>query len=183
MNPSFKVTMQGKQLENEARRLQKESLKERSKARAELKKGNRSQAAVYAQNSRRFEMQAQQLLQQAGAVTGYATDMRAAEVTAQTAGAMNTATASMQASGAKVNIAQLSANRQKMDGMKQQLGAANVLLCSTEGDPGLEAGANDLLDALEQENQFALLQLETIPDGQVFAPPATTGPGKRDQLF
>jgi hypothetical protein len=127
-------------------------------------------------------MQAQQFLQQSGAVSGFATDMRSAEVTAQTAGAMGAATHAMEAAGAKVNIAQLSANRQKMDGLKQELGAANVLLCSTEGDPGLEAGANDLLDALEQENEFAMLQLEQIPDGQVFAP-AATAPGKKDQLF
>jgi hypothetical protein len=175
---SFKVKMDAKQLENEARRLQKESLKERNKARAELKKGNRAQAAVYAQNSRRFEMQANQILQQAGAVTGFATDMRAAEVTAQTAGAMNAATKSMANSSAKVDITKLSANRQKMDGLKQQLGAANDLLCSTEGDVALEAGANDLLDALEQENAFSMMQLEEIPDGIPMSP-ASTLPGRK----
>jgi hypothetical protein len=79
---------------------------------------------------------------------------------------MTTATQAMEDAGRKVNMEQLSANRQKMDGLKQSLGAAHQLLTSGEGDMAIEAGANDLLDALEQENeQYALMQFADIPEG------------------
>jgi charged multivesicular body protein 1 len=166
MDLSFNLKMQGKQFENEAKRLQREALKERSKAKAELKKGNRAQAALYAQNAVRLEEQSKSLLQNSAAVGGYAVDVRAAEAIVQSAATMTTATRAMEAAGKKVNMEQLSLNRHKMDGVKQRLGAAHQFLTVGEGDTTIEAGANDLLDALEHENeQYALMQMDSIPQG------------------
>ena len=158
--------MQAKQLEHEARRLQKEANKERNKAKAELKKGNRATAQMYAQNAIRFEAQAQTLLQQCAATTGYAADMRTAESTAQTAKTMGLATKGMADATKKVDLEKLSANRTKMDSYKQKAGAANDLLTQGEGDMEIAAGAEDLLASLEVENnEYAMMQISDIPQG------------------
>jgi charged multivesicular body protein 1 len=171
---SFQVKMQAKQLEAEAMRLQKEANKERTKARAELRRGNRQTAALYAQNAVRYDQQANQILQSCAAVTGMATDMRAAEVTAHTSKTMGVATAAMAASGARVDLATLSRNRTKMDGLKQHIGAAHDLITNAEGQEQVTAGADDLLAALEEENnQYAMMQIADIPEG---LPGATANP-------
>jgi hypothetical protein len=166
MDASFQVRLQSKQLEGEASRLQKEAAKERNMAKVQLKRGDKARATIHAQNSVRFEKQAEQTLQQAGALAGYAADMRSAETTAQTAATMGVATGAMETTASNVNITRLTANRQKMDGFKQSLGAANDMLCSTEADIGLEAGSKDLVQALEEEIQAGLLGLGEIPLGR-----------------
>jgi charged multivesicular body protein 1 len=167
MDPTtLKVRMNAKQLESEAKRLQKQANQERTKARAELKRGNRAAASLYAQNAVRFDNQATQLLQNSAAVTGMGTDIHSAQVTAQTAQTMNVATAAIAGATKKVNLDQLAANRQKMDGLKQRMGAAHDLLCNGEGDMEVNAGADELLAALEEENnQMAMLQIADIPEG------------------
>jgi 5,10-methylenetetrahydrofolate reductase len=162
MDNAFTLQMQGKQLENEARRLQRESAKARNQARQYLKRGFPKQAKVHAQNSYRLEEQAKQLLKQAGAILGFAIDLRAAEVTAQTAAMMNTAVVSIEAA---VNLTQLAANREEMARHMADLAEANKALCSTKGEPSLQAKTDELLDALEQENEAELLQLDPIPVG------------------
>jgi charged multivesicular body protein 1 len=163
---SFQVKMQAKQLESEAKRLQKDANKERAKARAELRKGNRQTAALYAQNAVRYDQQANEILQNCAAVTGMATDMRSAEVTANTAKVAGVATAAISASSAKVNLATLSRNRAKMDGLKQHMGAAHELITNADGQEQVTAGAEDLLAALDEENnQYALMQIADIPEG------------------
>lgn len=59
---TLKVRLDAKNLENEARRLQKQPARERSKAKADLARGNRATAGLHAQNAVRFEQQATQLL-------------------------------------------------------------------------------------------------------------------------
>ena len=163
---SFQVKMQGKSLEREAKRLQKEALKERKKAKAELKKGNRATANLYAQNAVRYEQQATQLLQSCATTQGFATDMRQAQVSADMARTMNRATAGMEKCSKAVNLEKISANRNKMDGLKAKMGAANDLMNNTEGEMELNAGAEDLLAALEAENnEDAMLQMADIPTG------------------
>lgn len=164
---TFEVKMQAKQLEREAKRMQKEANKERNKAKNELKRGNRATAALYAQNAVRYDQQATQLLQSVAATNGYATDMRQAQVSAQMAKTMAQATAGMEKSSKQVNLDKLSANRTKMDGLKQKMGAAHDLLTNGEGEMDLNAGAEDLLATLEQENaEDALTQIADIPSGQ-----------------
>ena len=166
MEASFTLKMQAKQLENEARRYQKEANKERNKARAELKKGNRATAQLYAQNATRFEQQAQVLLQQCAATTGHATDLRRAEATAQGAKSMGFATGKMKKITAEMNLEKMSDNRTKLDGMKQIHGAAHDILTQGEGDMEISAAADDLLAALEVENnEFAMMQISDIPQG------------------
>ncbi|OHS92867.1 SNF7 family protein [Tritrichomonas foetus] len=167
MNPqAFQVKMQAKQLEREAKRLQKEANKERAKAKAELKRGNRATAQLYAQNAVRYDQQATQLLQSCAATQGYATDMRQAEVQAQMAKTMGVATSGMAQSAQKVNLDKLSENRTKMDGLKQKMGAAHDLLTNGEGEMDLNAGADDLLSQLEAENaEDAMMQIADIPTG------------------
>ena len=175
---SFKVKMDGKSLEREAKRLQKEAIKERNKAKMELKKGNRSAAALYAQNAVRLEQQANSCLQSCAATQSYATDIRSAQVTADMARTMQTATNAMSKSANSVKLEKISANRTKMDGLKQKLGAAHDLITNGEGDIDLNAGAEDLLSTLEQENaEYALMQITDIPSGV----PVMNVPGAADQ--
>ena len=163
---SFQLKMQGKSLEREAKRLQNEAAKERRKAKAELKKGNRATAQLYAQNAVRYEQQATQLLQSCATTQGFATDMRQAQVSADMAKAMNSATVGMTKCSESVNLDKISANRAKMDGLKQRMGAANDLMNNTEGEMELNAGAEDLLSALEAENnEDAMMQIADIPTG------------------
>ena len=65
-----------------------------------------------------------------------------------------------------------------MDGLKQKLGAAHDLITNGEGDIDLNAGAEDLLSTLEQENaEYALMQITDIPSGV----PVMNVPGAADQ--
>ena len=162
---AFQLKMQSKQLENEAKRIQKEATKERNKAKAALKKGNRAAAQLYAQNAVRYDQQAAQLLQSASTTTGYATDLRQAQVTKQMAQNMTIATNGLAQNVKAVDLNKVSAQRTKLDGLKEKMGAAHELLAG-EGEMDLQAGADDLLAALEQENQEdALMQLNDIPQG------------------
>jgi charged multivesicular body protein 1 len=166
MERSFQVRMQAKQLESEARRLLKDANKERQRAKTELSRGNRAAAALYAQNAVRYEQQANQLLQNASAVNGMALDMKAAQTTAQTAKTMGVATGAMAQATAHVDLTKLSKNRTRMDGLKQQMGAAHEMLTGGEGETQLQAGAEDLLAALEEENNaLAMMALADIPEG------------------
>ena len=88
MDTDIQLRMQAKQLEHEARRCQKESGKDRNKAKAELKKGNRGMAQMYAQTSVRADGQANTLLQQSAAVTAQRMDLQMARTTAETATAL-----------------------------------------------------------------------------------------------
>ena len=172
---SFQLKMQAKQLENEAKRLQKEATKERNKAKASLKKGNRAAAQLYAQNAVRYDQQAQQLLQSASTTQGYATDLRQGVVAAQMAKNMTVATAGLEHNVKAVNLEKVSAQRTKLDGLKQKMGAAHELLAG-EGEMELQAGADDLLAALEAENaEDAMIQLGDIPTGMP-AMPAENSP-------
>ena len=174
---AFQLKMQSKQLENEAKRIQKEAAKERSKAKAALKKGNRAAAQLYAQNAVRYEQQASQLLQSASTTTGYATDLRQANVAAQMAKNMSVATQGMERNVQQVNLEKVSAQRTKLDGLKAKMGAAHELLAG-EDQMDLQAGADDLLSALEQENQQDVqMQLAEIPTGTpaIAAPMDPTG--------
>lgn len=164
--------MQSKSLENEAKRLNKEATKERNKAKAALKKGNRGAAQLYAQNAVRYEQQAAQILQSASTTAGYATDLRAGAVTAQMAKNMNMATAGLEKNVKSVNLDKVSAQRTKLDGLKEKMGTANTLLTG-EGDIEVAAGADDLLTALEAENyEDAMMQLSDIPTGAPAMPAA-----------
>lgn len=167
---SFQLKMQAKQLENEAKRMMKEANKEKAKAKAALKKGNRAAAALYAQNATRYEAQANQLLQSAGTTNGYATDLRAGAVAAQMARNMAQATTGLESNVKAVDVNKVSAQRTKLDGLKTKMAAANELLTG-EDDLEAQAGADDLLAALEAENAAdAELQLDAIPMGTVSVP-------------
>lgn len=158
--------MAGKQLESEAKRCMNEAAKHRKKARDEMRKGNRAAATMYAQSAVRFEQQANQLLQQAATTIGFSIDMRASETTSQMANTMAVATAGMDAAAKRVNLDQVSANRSKMDGLKQKMGAAHHLLTVGEGDLEIQSGAEDLLLALERENnEYDMAQICDIPQG------------------
>ncbi|EAX87159.1 SNF7 family protein [Trichomonas vaginalis G3] len=167
---SFQLKMQSKQLENEAKRMMKEAAKEKAKAKAALKKGNRPAAQLYAQNATRYEVQAQQLLHSAATTNGYATDLRAGAVAAQMSKNMQMATSGLEKNVAAVDVQKVSAQRTKMDGLKTKMAAANQLLTG-EDDLEAQAGADDLLAALEAENEAdAEIQLDAIPMGTVSVP-------------
>ena len=162
---SFQLKMQAKQLENEAKRMQKEATKERNKAKAALKKGNRAAASLYAQNAVRYDNQAAQLLQSAGTANGYATDLRNGAVAAQMARSMDQATVGLEAHMNSINIDKASAQRTKLDGLKEKMGTAHELLTG-EADLELQTGADDLLAALEAENaEDVMMQMDEIPIG------------------
>lgn len=164
MDPEFALRMQAKQLEHEARRCQQESGKDRNKAKAELRKGNRGMAQMYAQTSVRADGQASTLLQQSAAVTAQRIDLQMARTTAETAKTMDIATKAMADATKRVDLEQLSANRTKMDGLRSQLGAANDLLTMGEAQLDVQAGADALLGNLEAEIQEeAMMQIAGIP--------------------
>jgi hypothetical protein len=87
-----------------------------------------------------------------------------AQVTAEIAGMQAFATRALEDETGKINLDQLSQNRVKMDGFKQQLGTAHELLCSAnEADPTGTA-ADDMLAQLEMEiNTEALVLMDSIP--------------------
>lgn len=160
-------------MESESKRLQKQAQKERQKAKMELKKGNRANAALYAKNAMLYDQQATQMLQNVSATNGFASDMRQAQVEAQMAKTMQTAMHGMQKNVKKIHLSKLSANRTKMEGLKQKMGAAHDLLTNGDGEMTLNAGAEDLLATLDAENeQDALSQLADIPNGQPMAAPS-----------
>ena len=164
MDTDIQLRMQAKQLEHEARRCQKESGKDRNKAKAELKKGNRGMAQMYAQTSVRADGQANTLLQQSAAVTAQRMDLQMARTTAETAKTMDLATKAMGDATKRVDLEKLSANRTKMDGLRSQLGAANDLLTMGESQLDVQAGVDALLGNLEAEiNEEAMLQITSIP--------------------
>ena len=138
----------------------------------ELKKGNRANAALYAKNAMLYDQQATQMLQNVSATNGFAIDMRQAQVEVQMAKTMKTATHGMEKAAKKIHLSKLSANRTKMDGLKQKMGAAHDLLTNGDGEMSLNAGAEDLLATLDAENeQDALSQLADIPNGQPICNP------------
>jgi hypothetical protein len=106
---------------------------------------------------------------------GMGIDIQAAQTTTQTANTMRVATQAIGQASKAINIDQLAADRQRMDGLKQRLGAAHDLLTNGEGDMEVNAGAEELLTALEEENnQLAMLQIADIPEGV----PTYTVPGQ-----
>lgn len=182
MDPkSFQMKMQGKELEREARRCQKEAAAQRKKAKLELKKGNRAAAQMYAQNAVRYDQQANSLLQNCSATQGFATDMRTAAVSAQMATTMQSAATGMEQCSKKINLEKVAANRTKMDGLKQKMGAAHELLVGGEGEMEIGAGAEDLLAALEAENaEDAMNQIADIPTGLPVGQVGVPNQGLRD---
>lgn len=173
MTRAFQIRGQAKQLEREARRLLKESNKERQRVKSELSRGNRATASLYAQNAVRY----QQLLQSAAAVNVMVLDMKAAHAAARTAKTMGVAAGAMRQATAQVNLAQLSKNHTKMDGLKQQMGAAQEMLIG-EGEVQLQAGGEALLAELEEENNaLAMMAIATIPKG-ILGLPAPTNQGR-----
>ena len=180
MDPaSFNIRFQAKSLEREARKAQKESIKERNKAKNELKKGNRANAGLYAQNACRMDQQANLYLRNASAAQGYAADIRQAQITNEMSKTMNEATKAMGKTAKTINLEKMSENRYKMDNMRQRLGAANDLLTCGEGQMDLNAGADNLLAQLDQELAIsAIEQIGDIPTGQ----PIMTQPGAYPNL-
>ena len=163
----LQIKMQATQLQNEAQKVLKECVKERLIAKNDLKKGNRATAKLHAQNAIRYEQQAKQMLQNAATLNGYAADMQQAQTQASMAQTMNQTASEMQKSSKQTNITQLSANRTKMDGLKQNMGAAHDLLTNGEGAMDLNAGADDLLSTLETEvTMDHMAQMPEIPLGQ-----------------
>ena len=163
----LQIKMQAAQLQSEAQKVLKECVKERLIAKNDLKKGNRQTAALHAQNAVRYEQQAKQMLQNVAALNGYAINLEQAQTSASMAKTMNQAASSIQKNEKQTNLNQLSANRTKMDGLKQNMGAAHDLLTNGEGQMDLNAGAEDLLATLEAENaEDALTQIAEIPNGQ-----------------
>ena len=163
MDPSFELKMQAKQLEHEARRMQKDANKQRALAKKELKKGNKPAATLYAQNAVTYERQANMLLQNAAAANGYSIDVRAGEVNAKMANNMSKATTALNQNAGKVDIGKLAAKRTQMDGLKNKMQAANELIIGGEPEE-ITAGTDDLLAQLEAENvQEAMIQVSEIP--------------------
>lgn len=163
----LEIKMKATQLQNEAQKVLKECVKERLIAKNDLKKGNRATAALHAQNAVRYEQQAKQMLQNVAALNGYATNLQQAQTSASMAQTMNQAANSIQKNQKQTNLNQLSANRTKMDGLKQNMGAAHDLLTNGEGQMDLDAGADDLLATLETEvTMDHAAQMPTIPHGQ-----------------
>ena len=158
MDPtSLNMKIQSKQLEHEAQKFQKMSQQERNKARIELKKGNRAAAQMYAKQAVMYEQQQIKLLQNAGAVNGYTTDLRQGQVQAQMSKTMDDATKHMQKTSNQVNLNKVAANRNKMDGINQKLGAAHVLLTGDPNQANINAAADDLLYSLDDEIQMQRL--------------------------
>lgn len=163
----LQIKMQAAQLQSEAQKVLKECVKERLIAKNDLKKGNRQTAALHAQNAVRYEQQAKQMLQNVAALNGYAVNLEQAQTSASMAKTMNQAASSIQKNEKQTNLNQLSANRTKMDGLKQNMGAAHDLLTNGEGQMDLNAGADDLLSTLEDEvTMDNIAQMPTIPLGQ-----------------
>lgn len=163
----MQIKMQALQLQNEAKKILKECVKERTLAKNDLKRGNRATATLHAQNAVRYEQQAKQILQNAAALNGYASDMQQAQTQAKMSQTMDQAAKEMQKNAKQTNLNQLSANRTKMDGLKQNMGAAHNLLTQGDGDMDLQANADDLLSNLEDEVTFDAMSAQpAIPQGQ-----------------
>jgi len=167
----MQLKLQAKQLENEAKRLMKDAAKEKTKAKAALKKGNRAAAQLYAQNAVRFEQQAQQILQSCATTTGFATDLRSGVVSANMAKNMSLATTGLEQTVQSVDLKKVADQKIKMDSLKQKMGAAHELITNGEGELEVSSGAEDLLLALEDENaEDAMLQIGDIPMGMPVQP-------------
>lgn len=162
---SMRMKLEGKSLENEAKRLLKEAQKEKMKAKQAQKKGQIASARLFATNAVRYEKQAQQLLQSSATTNGYAVDVRNGAVAAQMFQNMNKATSGIEAHMKKIDVQKVSATRTKMNGLKESISTANTLL-NGEDDLELVDGAEGLLEQLEMENMADVdLNLEAIPSG------------------
>lgn len=168
----MRLKLQGKSLENEAKRLQKEAAKEKMKAKQAQKKGNLSQAKLFAMNAVRYEKQAQHILQSSATTNGYAVDIRNGAVAAQMYKNMNQATTGLEKNVKSIDVDKVSAQRTRMDKLKEQMHTASTLL-NGEEDLGLMDGADALLEQLEMENiEDCNLNLAQIP---LDSPPMDAG--------
>jgi hypothetical protein len=93
-------------------------------------------------------------------------DIQKAEVNSQTAEMMKTANRAIENAMKNVNLDELAKVRHRMDGLKQQGGAVHELIVNGEGDMEINAGAQDLLAQLEEENnQMMMMEMAEIPQG------------------
>jgi phage shock protein A len=130
---NLKVRMNAKSLESEARRLQNQVAQERAKAKSALSLGNRFTANVHAQNAVRLEQQVHDLFQYSAAITGMGIDIQKAEVNSQTAQMMKIANRAIENATKNVSLDELAKVRHRMDGLKQQAGAAHKLIVNGDG--------------------------------------------------
>lgn len=160
--PSLEMKMQAKMYEAEARRYNKEAAKERKKAKAALRMGDRAAATIHAQNVIRNENHADDIIKAASANINFALLMQEAEVTKKTANALDTTQNEMNKVVGDIDFEKLAENRQKLDGLKLKIQNLNELL--KDNDDELIPYADDILAALEAEILAdSMIELDQIP--------------------
>lgn len=145
----MKLRVQEKMLNKQAEREERNAEKERNKAKAALKKGNRDFATLYAQNSVRSQNLALQLQQSAAKVSAMVVDLKMAEVQAKMAKSLDTVVKEMEKYVGQMDLQKIAAATMKYDKIRGKVSGAAEIMNQAEGS--IESESADLLGDLENE--------------------------------
>jgi charged multivesicular body protein 1 len=169
----FKLKFQARMLEKQSERELKNAEKERRLAQQFLRKGQKAQATLHAQNCVRANQLSQFLAENSGRVQAMACDVQMAQVQAQMSKTLATATTEMEKYINDCNLQKIAETAVKYDQIRGKVQQAQQIL--VPDDATVQMNADSLLADLEQElEQTALLGVdipvgrETIPSAPVF---------------
>jgi len=145
----MKLKVQEKMLMKQAEREERNSEKERNKAKAALKKGNRDFAQLYAQNSVRSHNLSIQLQQNAAKVSSMVVDLKMAEVQAKMAKSLDSVVKEMEKYVGQMDLQKIAAATLKYDKIRGKVSDTQQIITQPEGS--VEAEGAGLLDDLENE--------------------------------
>ena len=171
----FQLKFQAKMLEKQAQKESKNAMKERNMAKRFLQKGDRSLAALHAQNSTRASQLSQFFAEQSAKVTGMVCDIRMAQAQKGTAKMLEVACKEMEKSIGTMNLEKIAAVALKYDGLRGKVDQVNQLACPTEETvaTGSDLLLADLENELEKESELQLpdvpIASEPVKEGRVAA--------------
>lgn len=177
LDMQLKLRVQEKMLNKEAAREEKNADKERAKAKAALRKGQREFAKVYANNAIRSQQQALLLQQNAAKISSMVLDLKMAEVQKKMAQSLDAVVKELEKSVGQMDMEKIAAAAVKYDKIRGRVSETNQIITTPEGS--VEAEGEDLLSALENEIAVEMdMEVPEIPiaDTPEKAPAGKVGP-------
>ena len=145
----LQLRLQAKRLEKESLKEEKNATKERNKAKAALQKGDRGFAQLYAQNAVKAEQLSRFLLEQSAKVSSIVADLKMADMQKTMAKQMETVVKDLEKSVGTLNLQNIAASTLKYDQLKGKVSQTNELTSPIPLD--LEHESIDMLGDLENE--------------------------------
>jgi charged multivesicular body protein 1 len=173
----FKLKFQARMLEKQSQRELKNADKERRLAQQFLKKGQRAQATLHAQNCIRANQLSTFLAENSGRVQAMACDVQMAQVQAQMAKTLAGATKEMEKYINEMNLQKIAEMAVKYDQIRGKTQQAQQIMMPD--DAAVQMNTDSLLTDLEQELEQEILMnpidlpgdAEALPAVPTFATP------------